>query len=451
MSDDFLDRRVLLASLGAAVTVPILAACAESEPAAPAEFRSPRGAEPPAGRNVRDFGAVGDGRTDDTDAFARAASAPNRPVALYLPAGTYRVRSWPELPDFSSVFGDGGDVSTVLFEENGTLIALKDRQRVRFARFAVFATGTQATAVSLSNCFRCTFDSVVLRGNHLSGNYPRFLQQRGVVLDKNTGGTTFTNCDINNFGYGIVTSCIQNYVTASKFASNHIGVLGTGNDHNAGLSLANVEFVSDLDPRTTTQHVRVDGAANDWWLTNVWFEGADTAVSIGDPKRGGPAQFGMINCKVAARKVCLDLIYCRRPYLANILFDPDGGEPPTALRIDPATCQEGTAINLLSGSAEDIDPRVIPGGWQVIGCGRGRGDRFAGTLVARSASGAEPLQAQTPQGDIVSAVLPSGAWLSDRSDAGVILKDAQDGYWRLAVTPDGQITTSALGRERPRR
>ena len=50
---------------------------------------------------------------------------------------------------------------------------------------------------------------MVIRGGHVSENYPEFIGQRGVVLDQNTGGTAFINCDITNFGVGITTSCIQ--------------------------------------------------------------------------------------------------------------------------------------------------------------------------------------------------------------------------------------------------
>ncbi|WP_234390895.1 glycoside hydrolase family 55 protein [Nocardia suismassiliense] len=449
--DDAVQRRRLLAgSLGFAAAVP-LAACATPADSGP-EFRSPRVTDAPAARNVRDFGAVGDGKADDTAAIAKAAAVGDGPLVLYLPAGQYSVTAWPELPDYATVLGDGGDVSMINYAGGGTLIALHNRQRVRFARVGVFVSNPTVTAVSLSQCFRCSFESVVLRGNHLSSNFPRYVEQRGVVLDQNTGGTAFVNCDINNFGYGLVTSCIQNYVTSSKFTNNRISVLGTGNDHNAGLAASNVEFVSDTDPRTTDRHVLVDGAANAWWFTNVWFEGADTALSIGSAERGGPAQFGMVNCKIAARTVCLDLLYCRQPYLANVQFDPDLDKPPTELRIDYRGCPEGTAVNLISSSDRDIDPRVFPGGWQVLGRDRMLGARFAGTTVAQ-ASGPDTdiLQVLAADGAVSAAVLASGAWLSERSDGGIVLKDADGGYWRLSVSTSGAVTAAALGRNRPTR
>jgi hypothetical protein len=450
MSDEPLTRRRLLAaSFGAVAAVP-LAACSSPPDRTGTEVTSPQVSDAASARNVRDFGAVGDGTADDTDAIARACAVGAGPTVLYLPAGHYLASKWPELPDFSTIRGDGGDVSTVVYTGDDTLIALRDKHRVNLERFGIYVTGPNATAVSLSGSFRCSFDSVVLRGNHLSENYPLFSRQRGVVLGENTGGTSFVNCDINNFGVGMVTSCIQNYLTSSKLTNNYIGILGTGNDYTAGLALTNVEFVSDTDPNTTDKHIRIDGAANAWWLTNVWFEGADIALSIGDRDRGGPAQFGLVNCKVAARSVCLDLIYCRQPYLANVQFDRDLGDPPIELRIDFDGCPEGTAVNLVSGASAEVDPRAFPDAWNVTGRGAISGAVFTGPVVTRAgSSGKDLLQAQAPDGSALSAILPSGAWLSDRPDGGLILKDPAGRYWRLSVSTDGRVETTSLGEVRP--
>ncbi|RMI32186.1 mannuronan epimerase [Nocardia stercoris] len=442
---------MLAATLGVAAAGS-LAACGTgggSDTPADVEFRSPHVTDAPSARNIRDFGAVGDGKADDTAALFSAAAVADRPLVLYIPAGQYRITRWPELADYATVLGDGADVTTIHYEGDGTLVSLRKRQRVRFSRLGFYLTGPNATAVQLTECFRCSFESVLLRGNHVSGNFPKFVQQRGVVLDSNTGGTAFIDCDINNFGYGIVTSCIQNYVTSSKLTSNRIGVLGTGGDDNAGLALTNVEFVSDNDPRTTDRHVLVDGPANDWWFTNVWFEGSDTALSIGSDK-GGPAQFGMVNCKIAARTVCVDLKFSRQPYLANVQFDADGDSQPTELRIDPVRCTEGTAVNLISGFRDDIDPRVFPESWHVIARGRS-GARFAGTVQLR-ATAADPgdvLQVLDRDSAVLAAVLPGGSWLSDRPDNGMVLRDPDGGYWRVGVTSDGTLHTSSLGRQRP--
>ncbi len=441
-------RRMLAVTLGAAAAGS-LAACTD-DPAPKIEFRSPHVTDAPSARNLRDFGAIGDGKADDTAALATAVATGDRPLVLYLPSGQYRITRWPEIPDYATILGDGADVTSIYYDGNAPLIELKGKQRVRFSRLGFYLTGEKATAVHLTECFRCSFESVVLRGNHIAETFPRYIDQRGVVLDGNTGGTAFIDCDINNFGYGLVTSCIQNYITSSKFTSNRVGVLGTGSDHNAGLALSNVEFVSDNDPRTTDRQIVIDGPANDWWFTNVWFEGADTALSIGT-EAGGPAQFGMVNCKVAARRTCLQLNHCRQPYLANVQFDPDLDTPPIEVQIDVRGCPEGTAVNLISGSFNEVDPRAFPEGWHVIGRGRVHGAKFAGTMVVQAGPpDTDIVLVQDHTGAALSSILPSGAYLSDRADGGVVLRDPSGSYWRLSVGIDGVVKTAPLGKQRPR-
>lgn len=70
--------------------------------------------------NVRNFGAVGDGVTDDTAAINRALQQlfsvqSNTQVrrSLFFPAGTYRVTDTVVVPTYARVFGEGAD-STII-------------------------------------------------------------------------------------------------------------------------------------------------------------------------------------------------------------------------------------------------------------------------------------------------------------------------------------------------
>ncbi|PXW35272.1 UNVERIFIED_CONTAM: pectate lyase-like protein [Williamsia faeni] len=443
-------RRLLAGSVAAAAAIPLLAACSSDDDAPASVPESPDLAESPNARNVKAFGAIGDGMADDTAAFAAACEGADDRLVLYVPSGTYLVNELPELPSFATVIGDGGDLSVIVYEGSGTLIEIDGKQRIAFKRIGIFVTGESSTALSISQSFRCSFDSVVIRGNHSGDNYPQYDKQRGVVLSGNSGGTAFINSDINNFGIGLTSKCIQNYVTSSKFTSNRIGVLGTGSDHNAGLSLTNVEFVSDNNPNTTDIHLIVDGAANDWWLTNVWFEGSSTAISIGG-STGGPSQFGLINAKLAAREICLDLRACRQPYLANVALDPDAGSNPEEIRIDSTNCPEGTAINLISGSAFDVPVSLFPQNWKVIGRGVESGSTFVSPVVMRKSNeNSDILQFQGDGFRVTAGVTASGAWISEDAGAGVVLRGPDGRYFRLVVNGSGQLTTEDLGMTRPR-
>lgn len=70
--------------------------------------------------SVRDFGAVGDGVTDDTDAINRAINQlfcreTNTEIrrCLFFPAGTYRVTNSINVPPYAKLQGEGGESSII--------------------------------------------------------------------------------------------------------------------------------------------------------------------------------------------------------------------------------------------------------------------------------------------------------------------------------------------------
>jgi hypothetical protein len=73
--------------------------------------------------SVRDFGATGDGVTDDTAAINRAlfqlyCRENNTQVrrALYFPAGTYRISDTIVIPTYAKLVGEGADCSIILLD-----------------------------------------------------------------------------------------------------------------------------------------------------------------------------------------------------------------------------------------------------------------------------------------------------------------------------------------------
>lgn len=70
---------------------------------------------------VKDFGAVGDGVTDDTEAINRALYElfcrevnPQVRRSLFFPAGVYRVNSTIIIPPFATLYGEGKDNSVIV-------------------------------------------------------------------------------------------------------------------------------------------------------------------------------------------------------------------------------------------------------------------------------------------------------------------------------------------------
>ena len=75
--------------------------------------------------SVTDFGAVGDGTTDDTDAINRALYQifcrevnPQIRRSLFFPAGVYRVTSSILIPPYATLWGEGADSSVIQLDNS---------------------------------------------------------------------------------------------------------------------------------------------------------------------------------------------------------------------------------------------------------------------------------------------------------------------------------------------
>jgi hypothetical protein len=100
--------------------------------------------------SVKDFGATGDGETDDTDAINRALyqmfcreANPQVRRSLFFPAGVYRITDSIKIPPYCKLYGEGGD-SSIIF-----LTAAEDSTVANYA--AQTADSLQQTGVNIGN------------------------------------------------------------------------------------------------------------------------------------------------------------------------------------------------------------------------------------------------------------------------------------------------------------
>ncbi|KAK0284563.1 hypothetical protein LTR35_005473 [Friedmanniomyces endolithicus] len=88
-------------------------------------------------RNVKDYGATGDGSTDDTNAINAALSAGNRcgvgcnsstitPAIVYFPSGTYQVHAPIIMEYYTQLIGDANNLPILKATANFSGIALLD-------------------------------------------------------------------------------------------------------------------------------------------------------------------------------------------------------------------------------------------------------------------------------------------------------------------------------------
>lgn len=159
-----------------------------------------------AGVSVREFGAVGDGETDDTAAFRKALA--EGAGCVRVPAGVYLVGPEPlDLPENTSLRGDGR--GTVLKPAAGTgeLLRLANGTQVRDV--SIDGRGVQSGSVAdgllvVRRSEGCLIESVAVRDC-----------DRACVMTDHGHDLVVRNCDFRNVGLGI-----------SLQFSNRVKVLG---------------------------------------------------------------------------------------------------------------------------------------------------------------------------------------------------------------------------------
>lgn len=192
--------------------------------------------------SVLDFGAKGDGLTDDTDAINRALnqlycvqSNPQVRRSLFFPAGVYVVSGTINIPSYATLYGEGPDNSII----------------------QMVATGGTGTVVAQ------TADS---------------LQQTGVNIG-NGGATPPTDINISNMAFQSLDTTKNIFLiesaTDGKF--NSVGFYGTGTTSTLTSSTANTSGVTISSMATTTTDIVFDGCR---------FIGTTYGVSAADVAKG---------------------------------------------------------------------------------------------------------------------------------------------------------------------
>lgn len=175
--------------------------------------------------SVRDFGAVGDGVTDDTVAINKALNATSGGI-LYFPSGTYVISKGVRVRSNTHVVGDGK--TSIIIAKEGTTRG--------------------STMLKLENNSNVVFDNICVSGNS-SVNYENMDAQDGIHLldiwnsdtvtvkncyfidniytgirDINSSNITVENCTFKNTDCGFITlggGIIQNIKIRNNILDGH--------------------------------------------------------------------------------------------------------------------------------------------------------------------------------------------------------------------------------------
>jgi hypothetical protein len=223
--------------------------------------------------DVRDFGAVGDGSADDTEAINRAlyqlyCVETNTQIrrSLYFPAGTYRITESLIIPTYAKLVGEGADCTIIQLDTSSDISSLS-------AYVARYGDSLQQTGVNIGsngataprnieissmtfgtveitdvflveNATQCYFDSVNFVGPLTTSSITadpasddiagvRFASTASLVCNQ----ITFDKCRFAGLNYGINTDQEINSITVSnsKFEILYQGItLGTSTPVNGG-------------------------------------------------------------------------------------------------------------------------------------------------------------------------------------------------------------------------
>lgn len=185
--------------------------------------------------NVRDFGAKGDGSTDDTESFKRAISQiydsielPYQPLVrrdIKIPAGTYIISSDVlVIPPWASLTGDGKDKTIIkqINVSNDCLIKTGDNllqtennigdntayfpTEIKLSDMTLVNDTTKPVAI-IDSAYNVSFSNVGFVGNQDSPSVSN-VNSAGIVFNSSSAKSTnisFESCDFVNTCYGIVS------------------------------------------------------------------------------------------------------------------------------------------------------------------------------------------------------------------------------------------------------
>lgn len=294
--------------------------------------------------NVRDFGAIGNGVTDDTDAINRALQEIYKSTVstinsrarrtIYFPGGTYLTSSPVLIPPYARLVGDGissviisqsrGDQSVATFCDSnfqtgasiGTGGAITPQYiEISGIQFLNSNTSTTRPIFVMDSASDIRIQSCEFRANSGVGFYPNLVSIETSTIT--TSKITFDSCQFIKGGNGI--SFIGTQVTSVRvlnssfddlsnvavdlnnslnFSSigNYYGSVGgdvISNGNNANFSLADYSLATDAGIRLGNLQIAVSQQVSITSVPLVLTVLANTASAISyDIKQGSNIRFG---------------------------------------------------------------------------------------------------------------------------------------------------------------
>lgn len=201
--------------------------------------------------SVRDFGAVGDGETDDSEAINRAlyqlfCREVNTEIrrSLFFPAGTYKISETILIPPYAKLYGEGPDSSIIQLSVSGDLSTLSQycartsdslqqtgvnignngataptNIEIDSMSFAC-ADATDADVFLLDRCSNVSINNVKFNGSLVQADLSTASANLACVRCDSTTAlplqhVTFDSCQFSNATYGFICDNLAEGVSIS--------------------------------------------------------------------------------------------------------------------------------------------------------------------------------------------------------------------------------------------
>ena len=267
--------------------------------------------------SVKDFGAVGDGVVDDTDAINRALNQlfcreVNTEIrrSLFFPAGTYRVTDSIKVPPYSKLYGEGGDSSIIKLDVNddstvgdyvlrtadsnqeiGANIGNAGATRPQYITIhdLGFHSDESTDLVLVEDAkdmlfHRCTFEGPLAEADLTSAGADiacvRFASTEALI----TTHVNFDSCEFSGCSYAVST---EDRIRGINFINNRFDTLyqgfliGTGSLINGGPQ--GFRIIGNIFEKIAYEAIKIGAIELNLTSNNVFFDVANNFQGLGNP------------------------------------------------------------------------------------------------------------------------------------------------------------------------
>jgi hypothetical protein len=200
--------------------------------------------------SVKDFGAVGDGVTDDTEAINRAlfqlycreVNTQSR-RALFFPAGIYRVSETILIPSFARLYGEGANNSRIVLDTTSDDSSL-------FPYVARYADSLQQTGLNIGNNGAIPPNNIEIANM----SFVSLMPTADVFLVENASFCTFS--DVNFSGSFLITDLVENPEVVAAANTSAIRFASTPALTTNNITFRRCQFARATNAFTNTANIR---------------------------------------------------------------------------------------------------------------------------------------------------------------------------------------------------